>query len=58
MVSNPCVQIYNFGLGSGVKFSALIPNLVHSATHSSGVTVTLQVTDESLLKYEDPRTDL
>jgi len=38
------VQIYSFG--SGLGFSALIPNLVHSTTHSLGVTVTLQVTDE------------
>jgi len=38
-----CVQIYSFGLGLG--FSALVPNLVHSTTHSSCVTVTLQVTD-------------
>jgi len=28
------------------RFSTLIPNLVHSITHSSCVTVTLQVTDE------------
>jgi len=41
---NFCVQIYTFGLGLG--FSALIPNLVHSTTYSSCVTVMLQVTDE------------
>jgi len=42
--SNFCIQIYSFGLGLG--FSALIPNLVHFTTHSSCVSVTLQVTDE------------
>jgi len=40
MFPNLCVQIYSLG------FSAFIPNLVHSTTHSSCVTVTVQVTDE------------
>jgi len=44
MFPNLCVQIYGFGLGLG--FSKLIPNLVHSTTHSSCFPVTLQVTDE------------
>jgi len=44
MFPNFCVQIYSFGLG--LRFSALIPNLVHSTTHSSCVSVTLRVTDE------------
>ena len=43
---NLCVQIYSFGLGLGARFSTFIPNLVHSTTHSSCVTVTLQVTDQ------------
>jgi len=44
MFPNLFVQIYSFGLGLG--FSIFIPNLVYSTTHSSCVTVTLQVTDE------------
>ena len=44
MFPNLCVQICSFGLG--LKFSRFIPNLVHSTTHSSCVTVALQVTDE------------
>jgi len=36
------VEVQGLGLG----FSTLIPNLVHSTTHSPCVTVTLQVTDE------------
>jgi len=43
MLPNFCVQIYSFILGLG--FSTLTPNLMHSTTHSSCVTVTLQVTD-------------
>jgi len=43
-VSKRFVQIYSFG--SGLGFSALIPNLVHSTTHSLCVTVTLQAADE------------
>ena len=35
-----------------------MPNLVHSTTHSSCVTVTLQVADELLLKYKGPLTVL
>jgi len=48
MFPNFCVQIYSFGLflGLGLGFSTFIPNLVHSTTHTSCVTVTLQVTDE------------
>jgi len=48
MFPNLCVQIYSFGLGFGIRLrdSTFILNLVHSTTHSSCVTVTLQVTDK------------
>jgi len=45
MFPNLCVKMYSFGLGLEVRFSTFIPNLVHSTTHWSCVTVTLQVTD-------------
>jgi len=38
--------VFRFIVCLVLGFSALIPNLVHSITHSSCVTVTLQVTDE------------
>jgi len=44
MFPNLHVQIYSFGLGLAVRFSIFTPNLVHSTTHSSCGTVTLQVT--------------
>jgi len=58
MFPNLCVQIYSFGLGLGSGFSTFKPNLVHSTTHSSCVTVTLHVTDEQLFKHEGPLTHL
>jgi len=42
----------------GLGFSTLLPNVMHSTTHSSCVTVTLQVVDEYVFKYEGPLTDL
>jgi len=42
----------------GLGFSTLLPNIMHSTTHSSCVTVTLQVVDEYVFKYEGPLTDL
>jgi len=56
LLKRPGFQSQKYGMPR-FRFSAL-PNLVHSTTHLSCVTVMLQVADDQLFKYEGPLKDL